>query len=168
MRFRWSRSNGAFFPLRAFAERAGREFVDEAVYQLAPHEDRSDKTHRHEFAFIREAWKQLPEELAEAYPSPKALRKRALIAAGFYTEQIIDAGSNAAALRVASGIRAFPGDDFPIVVVRGPLVAIRRAKSQSYRAMDRAEFARSKEAVLAVVAELIGVDPEALQNARAA
>lgn len=167
MRFTWA--GDSFVPLPAFRARADRDYVTGATYQLTPHEDRSDKTHRHEFAFIREAWEQLPDGLMETYPTPEALRKRALVAAGFCTETLIDAGSNAAALRVAAAIRSFPGDDFPVVVVRGPIVSIRRAKSQSYRAMGRQEFQASKKAIIEIISDMIGVTPEALtSNARRA
>jgi hypothetical protein len=121
----------------------------------------------HEFAAVAEAWKQLPDHLTEHFPTSEHLRKRALIDAGFYTETILDVGSNAAALRVRDYAKA--EDGFAYVVVRGRVVAIRKAMSQSRRAMGAAEFQRSKQAVLEIVAGLIGVTPEALSShARAA
>lgn len=142
-------------PLRQCVRAADREFVVGEVYRLAPHEDRSTKTHNHQFGWLNEAWKNLPEHLADDYPSAEHLRKRALIQAGFYNEDVIDAGSNAAALRVASYLKG--KDDFALVIVRGPFVVVRTAKSQSRRAMDQQEFQASKTAVLEVVADMIGV-----------
>lgn len=134
------------------------------VLMMAPVEERSIASHNHEFAWLKEAWVNLPENLAEQFPSTEHLRKRALIDAGFYTEQIIDAGSNAAALRVAAYARG--EDEFALVIVRGPAVVVRKAKSQSRRAMGKEDFQASKQAVLDTVAAMIGVTPEALtQNA---
>ena len=107
-----------------------------------------------------------PENLADLYPTPEHLRKRALIQAGFYTEAIIDAGSKAAALRMAAYARG--EDEFAAVFVRGPLVIVRKAKSQRMHGHDRMqkdEFERSKTAIMEVIAEMIGVAPEQLRGA---
>lgn len=140
---------------------AGR-FTGCEDYLLAPVEPRSDASHRHEFAWLREAWKNLPEDMADEFPTPEHLRKWALIRAGYFNETLVDVGSNAAALRVASHLRA--RDDFAHVVVRGPLVVERTAKSQSTRAMGKADFQASKTAILDIVAAMIGVDPATLQR----
>jgi hypothetical protein len=160
--FRWD--GDAMLPLAP--RRANAEYVVDETYWLVQHEDRSDATHRHEFAWLKEAWRNLPERLAELYPTPEHLRKRGLIEAGFYDETLVDAGSTAAALRVASAFRA--REEFALVVVRGPVVLIRTAKSQSRRAMDKATFQASKTALMEVVAEMIGVAPAALAKAEAA
>lgn len=164
MAFRWS--NGGFFPTDRFAESAAEQFADGAAYWLSVEPERSEKTHKHEFAFVKEAWKTLPENIAHLYPSSEHLRKRALIDAGFYTERLIDAGSQAAALRVAAFARE--EDEFAWVVTRGPMVVVRKAKSQSHRAMGAGDFHRSKQAVLEVIAGLLGTTVEALSHARAA
>lgn len=139
---------------------ADREFVIGETYVLERWESRSTLSHNHEFAWLSDAWKNLPEPLADQFPTPEHLRKRALIDAGYYTETIIDASTNAAALRVASYART--KDDFAYVVVRGSLVVERVAKSQSRRAMNRKEFQESKTAILEIVSAMIGVTPEEL------
>jgi hypothetical protein len=165
MAFRWS--NRVLIPTARFSDAADEQFVEGAVYWLHVEPERTERSHNHEFATIAEAWKQLPDHLAEHFPTSEHLRKRALIDAGFYTETILDVGSNAAALRVRDFAKA--EDGFAHVVVRGPVVVVRKAKSQSKRAMGAAEFQRSKQAVLEIVAGLIGVTPEALtKHARAA
>lgn len=126
-------------------------------YILVTHEDRSTATHNHEFAWLKDAWLNLPENLADEFPTPEHLRKRALIDGGFYDQTIIDAGSNAAALRVASAFRA--REEFSLVIVRGPAVVIRTAKSQSRRSMNKQEFQASKTAILEVVSNMIGMIP---------
>lgn len=162
---RWE--GDGFVPASAYwAKRADQQYVIGEVYNLAPVEDRSDKTHRHEFAWLREAWLNLPEHLADQYPTPEHLRKRALIDTGWYDEEIIDCGTTAAAIRVASSFRR--RDDFVVVVVRGPIVVCRTAKSQSRRAMDRQQFQASKTAIMDAIAALIGTTSEALQREQAA
>lgn len=156
--FRWS--GEAMLPLNPRA--ADRQYVIGEVYSLDHREDRSDATHKHEFAWLREAWANLPETLADLYPSPEHLRKRALIQAGYYDEEIIDVGSKAGALRVAASLRRI--DDFAYVVVRGPLVVRRTAKSQSRRSMTKQEFQASKSALMDVIAAMIGVEPRALSR----
>lgn len=150
----------SFVPLPRSRKDADRHFVIGERYPLVEWKDRSWASHAHEFAWLHEAWKNLPEALAESYPSPEHLRKRALIDAGFFDEQIVDAGSNAAAIRVAAAFRS--REEFSLVIVRGPLVVIRTAKSQSRRAMPKGEFQRSKDAILETVSALIGVAPGAL------
>ena len=152
----------AFVPLKRFAHNCDKHFVIGERYALVEHHERSTATHNHEFAWLKEAWLQLPEDIAPLYPTPEHLRKRALIQAGYYDEQPIDAGSKAAALRVAAYIRS--KDDFALTLVEGPFVLVRTAKSQSRRAMDRKQFAASKSAIMQVIAEMIGVEPEALKR----
>lgn len=162
--FRWT--GEGFEPLPGFAKVADRQFVVGERYILAAIEDRSNASHRHEFAWLREAWLNLPEKIAEQYASAEHLRKAALIEAGFYHESVIDAGTNAAALRVAAFIKAM--DEFSVVIVRGPVVVRRWAKSQSYRSMPKDEFQRSKTAIMEVIADMIGVTPDQLRKAEAA
>lgn len=152
--FEWTGS--AMAPLNRRA--AERQYVRGEQYCLDVCEERSVATHNHEFAWLHDAWMNLPEAVADLYPSPEHLRKRALIQAGYYDEEIIDVGSKACALRVAASYRRV--DDFAYVVARGPMVVIRRAKSQSRRAMDRMTFQASKTAIMDVVAQLLGVEPQ--------
>lgn len=122
-------------------------------YSLVQYEDRSAATHNHQFAWLYDAWMNLPEDIADQYPTPEHLRKRALIDAGFYDETIIDAGTNAAAIRVAAAVQAI--DTFALVFVRKCFVIRRTAKSQSRRAMKKDEFQASKTAIMEVIDELV-------------
>lgn len=122
-------------------------------YSLVQYEDRSAATHNHQFAWLHDAWLNLPENIADQYPTPEHLRKRALIDAGYYDETIIDAGSNAAAIRVAAAVQAI--DTFALVFVRKCFVIRRTAKSQSRRAMKKDEFQASKTAIMEVIDALV-------------
>jgi hypothetical protein len=98
--------------------------------------------------------------------SPEHLRKYALVKAGYHDKRSIVCSSRAEALRLASFIR--PMDDFAVIGTNGPVVTVLTAKSQSMKAMGRKEFQASKDAVLNVLAEMIGTTREALERARAA
>jgi len=152
-----------FVPANGYwAKRANQQFVVGAVYRMQEVSDRSTASHNHEFAWLQTAWENLPEHLSELYPTPEALRKRALIEAGFYDEQIVDAGTKAAAIRVATAFRS--REEFSVIIVRGCLVVLRTAKSQSRRSMDKKDFQASKQAIMEVIAAMIGVTPESLSQ----
>ncbi len=133
---------------------ADKHFVVGMEYMLVPHEDRSMRSHRFYFASVNEAWKNLPEDMAERYPTADHLRKWALIKAGYRDERSIVAFSKAEALRIAAFIR--PMDEYAVVVVREAVVRVYTAKSQSTRAMGKAEFGTSKEKVLDILSAMIG------------
>lgn len=162
--FHWDATGAVMIPRHPGLARS--RFVAGEEYLLADVESRSDGSHRHEFAWLREAWKTLPESLAEQYPTAEHLRKRALVDAGYYNETVLDVGSNAAALRTASYIKGL--DEFAVVVVRGPLIVRREPKSQSKRAMGAKDFQASKTAIMQVIADLLGVTVEQLSKAEAA
>jgi hypothetical protein len=160
--FMW---NGeAMIPARPKA--ADKEYVIGQRYWLEEVSDRSWISHRHEFAWIKQAHDNLPESFAEMFPSPEHLRKAALIATNWHRETIIDAGSRAAAARVAAYARG--EDEFARVVVRGSTVVIQKARSQRMHGLDRMdkdEFQKSKDDILGWISELLGVEPERLRGA---
>ena len=144
---------------------ADRHFVIGETYRLAVQEDRSSASHAHFFASIAEAHTNLPDEWAQRLPTPEHLRRFALIKAGFADSQTFVASSRAEAQRLAAFIR--PVDEFAVVTVEGPTVTRYVAKSQSYRAMGKADFQASKDAVLSIVSAMIGVTTEDLGRAAA-
>jgi hypothetical protein len=137
-------------------------------YIMAPVSQRSDATHKHEFAWLREAWMSLPEHLANQphCASPEHLRKWALIHAGYSDSHTIVCSSKAEALRVAAFLR--PIDEFAVVVTQGPTVTRYTAKSQSRRAMGAKEFQESKTKIMEVIARMLGVEPAQLPQQEAA
>jgi len=155
-------TGSVFEPQRAYAKVARETYGAGEVVTLAPVEERSMVSHAHEFAWLKDAWMNLPEQYAGQFPTPEHLRKRALIDAGYYDEQIIDVGTQAACLRVARAIGA--REEFSLVVIKAPFVIIRTAKSQARGKMDRTEFQASKTAIMETVAAMIGVTPEALKS----
>ena len=156
--FQW---NGeALIPKRP--RQADAEFTIGEEYMMERIEPRSAASHNHYFACVTEAWRNLPEDQADRYPSSEHLRKAALITTGYRDERTIVAASKAEALRLAAFIR--PMDEFAIVVVRDAVVVVYTAKSQSLRAMGKKAFGESKQAVLEYLATLIEVAPETLER----
>ena len=152
--------SGVMTPMRP--KLCAEQFEEGGVYFLESQAIRSEASHRHQFAWLREAWTQLPEDFAEQFPSPEHLRKAALIQAGYFNETIIDVGDLAGAARVAAYLRH--QDEFSHVVERRNVVVVRVAKSQSRRSMNPRDFQDSKQKVLEIVAQMIGVAPEALER----
>ncbi len=157
--FQWT--GDAMIPRdRRFAFQCDKMFVVGENYTLIQHEDRSSISHRHYFASITEAWRSLPEQMGDRFPSPEHLRKFALVKAGYRDERTHVAATKAEALRLAAFVK--PIDDFAIVTTTGMTVTVWTAKSQSVKAMGKTEFQASKEAVLNVLADLLGVDVKTL------
>ncbi|WP_288579782.1 hypothetical protein [uncultured Methylobacterium sp.] len=150
--FAWT--GDAMQPLGRFRGLCDRQFVIGESYILTELEERSSKSHAHFFACVRDGWSNLPEDLAGRFPSPDHLRKWALIKAGFRDEVSFVASSKAEAARIAAFLR--PVEDTAVVRVKDAVVIRWTAKSQSMRAMGKDDFQRSKDAVLAVIDELIG------------
>lgn len=152
--------DGVLRPLQRFHDALVAEFGEGEIVTLERREGRSASSHNHYFAMIGEAWNNLPEHLADRYPTAEHLRKEALIRAGYRDERSIVCASKAEALRVGAFIR--PMDEFAIVAVSEAVVRVFTAKSQSAKAMGKADFQASKEKVLAILADMIGVAPKAL------
>lgn len=133
---------------------------------------RSRKSHRHQFAWVNDAWLNLPEHLSDMpwAETAETLRKHALIATGFHQTYTIDCGSEASARRVKAALVSAEAHahGYALGRVRGPVVQIWTPESQSYRAMGGDRFKASKAAILDWIAAQIGVTPEDLKNGRAA
>ncbi|KMO29907.1 hypothetical protein VQ03_28980 [Methylobacterium tarhaniae] len=150
--FTWT--GDAMQPAGRFTGLCDRQFVIGERYILVEHEARSAASHAHYFACVRDGWSNLPEHLADRFPTPDHLRKWALIRTGFRDEVSFVASSKAEAVRIAAFLR--PVDDTAVVRVKDSIIVRWTAKSQSMRAMGKEDFQRSKDAVLAVIDELIG------------
>jgi hypothetical protein len=156
--------NGVFKALSPFhAKRCDQWYELGTVYDMEPVEPRSMKSHRHEFAWLREAYLNLPEIIADNFIDEEYLRKFALIQVGYcHTRQYVldskkDAAMFAAALR----------DDnlYDVVSVSGPIVTRYTARSQATRGKDKmtaTEFQDSKTKIIGYIAGMVGVTPEEL------
>lgn len=154
--FKWD--GRVMVPMRhRFAERT---YVVDKVYWLVEAHlmDASDSSKRHLFAVLNKAWQSLPENLKDAYPTMDALRKRALIEAGYYDEMATEVGDAATAGRIITSLRR--QNDFSYVFRKDGHVFQRTAKS--IKDMDKETFEAAKQKVFEIVAELIGVSVDEL------
>lgn len=164
---------GALAPVGRPAEEwlAANVGPGEVVYVTIEHA-RSPATHKHQWAWLHDAWASLPEAvLGEAYAAtPETLRKHALIATGFSNVTQVDCGTKASAARVGASLLAAEtrACGYAVGQVRGPVVRVWTPESQSMRAMGATRFQASKTAVLDWVAKLLDVPADTLAKADAA
>lgn len=149
-----------------WASRADKEFVVGEIYKMVEHHDRSDASHNHYFAAIKNGHDSLPDDLLDEYPTTEHLRKKALIRKGYCSHRDHVCASKAEALR----LRAFlnPMDEYAIVKAQECVVRVYTAMSQSKKAMGAKDFQESKQAVLDFIDDLLGVDLGETAQARAA
>ena len=164
--FCWTGS--AFEPVGRHARgECERAFGAGQIVRLVEHEDRSEVSHRHQFAWLKAAWESLPSDLMAQYPSPEHLRKIALVRTGWCTVQDYVCGSRAEAQRWVSFLQR-EVDPYTIVEASESVVRVYRARSQARGAMNAKDFRAAKDAVLLWVSNLLGVEPDALEAARPA
>jgi len=149
-------------PQPRFLALCRKQYTDGECYTLGVSEERSAASHRHYFACINEAWRNLPEDKVERYPSPEHLRKWALIKSGYHNERSIVCETQKQADAIIAFIEAL--DEFSVTIVKGPVVKVYTAKSQSVENMTRTEFEKSKADVLAILSETIGVTQKQLET----
>lgn len=149
-------------PLKRFEPLCNKQFVVGQRYQLDVVQQRSSASHNHMFACLHDAYINLPDRLAEKFASEEDLRKYCLIKNKFRTETTFIFESHAEAERFATYVHS--AGDFCICQVFGSIVVRWVAKSQSLRAMDRKEFAASKQAVLDELSKMIGVSSSTLSE----
>ena len=147
-------------PLPRFISLANKQYVVGEKYRLVEENERSQVSHSHFFASVMEAWRNLPHEYAERFPTETHLRKWALVRAGYADERSIVAGSPEEAQRIGAFVR--PSDPYAVITVNDCVVTVYTAQSQSKKAMGAKAFQDSKTKVLDIVAALVGVDVDTL------
>lgn len=150
----------AFNPATPYQLRIARDrFGEGEIVMMAVENERSWRSHAHQFAAIADLWQTLPDHLAEMpyAKSAETLRKHALIETGYADCETIDAGSKAAAERVAACLSrmATLAHGYCIVKVSGSVVRCYTPHSQSVRSMGAKVFQESKTAVLGWIEELL-------------
>ncbi len=133
------------------------------VRRLVEQEERSEVSHDHEFAWLGEAFKTLPDHLSGLYRSKEHLRKAALIATGWCHVRDYPTPSRKEADRLAAALTA-ELDEYVVIQVEDAVVRVCRAKSQARNKMKAADFQASKAAILEWVAALLEVEPEVLRS----
>lgn len=145
---------------------ADEQFVVGEIYRVEVEEMRSWVSHQHQFAWLHEAWANLPERMYQQFPTSEHLRKYALIQGGYCTMVQHPCVTAAEALRLATILK--PYDSYAVVICRGNVVSVYTAVSQSVKHMGKDQFQASKTAILEYVAGLLEVDPATLERQAAA
>lgn len=143
----------------------GREWVPkadfDAVAEKLREKQRSTASHNHQFAEIHDLWANLPHHHAQApyAASPEAFRKHGLIATGHCDVNTISFTHREDAIAAAPFIAdlARKAHGYALTVVRGTLVVCSTPHSQSYKAMGKDRFHKSKADVLDWGHSLLGV-----------
>ncbi len=133
-------------PIRAHRALCDEQLVVGQHYTVVIEEERSGASHRHFFARLQEIWDSLPDRIQERFPTAEHLRKFCLIKRGFRDERTITFETDTDAARAVAFLK--PMDDHAYISHHGCVVTVFTAKSQRLRAMDKAEFQESKQAVL--------------------
>ena len=149
-------------PARGHAKRCDEKFTVGELYRMEVSEERSHRSHRHYFAAVHEGWMNLPEHLAERFPSPDHLRKYCLIKEGFCQSRELAFDRVTSAQAGAMALREM--DPYAVILLRGATAIVYRAKSQNLKSMNKAEFQKSKDAVLGKISEMLGVTVEDLKE----
>lgn len=144
--------------------RAREAWGEGEILMVEAREERSSNSHRHFFAAVNECWNNLPDDKKELYPSPDHLRRWALIRCGYHTMVDYACAGPASAADLARFLRRVV-DSYAVVVVKGEVVRVYTARSQSMRSMNKEEFQASKDRVLEVLAGLIGTTANDLSKA---
>jgi hypothetical protein len=123
---------------------ADERFLKHEAYVASIKEHRTWSEHARYMASIGEAWSNLPEHYAAAYPTPTHLRKRGLIECGYFDERMMVLPDHKTAMQVASFLDA---DDYSVISVVGPALVERKPQSQALKAMGAQQFRESVRAV---------------------
>ncbi len=149
-------------PSDHWAHLADRHYAAGELVRMERHEMVSSASRGHYFCVLKDAHANLPDHWAVQFPSVEALRKYALVKAGYCDQHTFVCASKAEALRLAAFLKVM--DEYGIIVVKETTVTKYTAKSQSEKAMGKKDFQASKDAVLAVVAEMLGTTQKALTD----
>lgn len=141
-------------PLPRYSKVCQRQYAHGEEYPLAPLEARSRASHNHFHASVQDAWRNLPEGVASRWPTATHLRKWALVQEGYCDERQIVCETREHALELAAFVRSV--SDYAVIVLRGNVLIIYEAKSQSASVMGKSEFEHSKRKVLDRLAAMIG------------
>lgn len=155
-------------PLNIRPERVhldGRDWVPatwaDALADALREKQRSQQSHSHQFAAINDCFESLPARYAGApfAASPEAFRKHGLIATGHCDTDMVDCGDRDTAIRVAPVIakNARAAHGYAVVLVRDTFVICSTPHSQSYKAMGKDAFHKSKADVLDWAERILGV-----------
>lgn len=143
----------------------GKDWVEKWAYDEAMdklrEKQRTQASHNHQFAEINDRWGNLPASHAGApyAASAEAFRKHGLIATGHCDVDTMAFETPAAARSAAPFIAklARQAHGYALTIAKGNLVICSTPHSQSFKAMGKERFEKSKADVLRWADEILGV-----------
>lgn len=154
----------SFEPLMRHHNALNAEMVVGEIYRLNIENERSMASHGHMFASLHDAWMNLPENIASQFVNEDHFRNRGLIETGWYLQRDIACQSRAEAERWMRELRS--RDEYAVFSIAVNVIVERIAKSQSMRAMGKADFQKSKQDVTEWAWSLAGISPETARAMR--
>jgi hypothetical protein len=146
----------AMVPTMRYANVAKRQFGDaDTEHVLEQANERSMASHSQFFAAIKDYFDNIPEKMQARWPTPEHFRKWLLVECGWFDEKEFDMISEKHAKGLGTFIRT--EDEYARITISGKKVIVRRAKSQSLKAMGKDDFQRSKQDVLELAEQFVGV-----------
>lgn len=149
----------AMVPVPRYRNVAKRQFGEPgSEHVLEPIAERSMASHSQYFAALKDAFDNLPENVAHRWPTVEHFRKYLLILADKCETRWIACRDEEHAAKTALFMREV--DEFAVIGISKDdktVVVVKRAKSQSMRAMGKREFEESKRAVLDLAERFTGV-----------
>jgi predicted nucleotidyltransferase len=146
-----------FTPTQRHRKTADGYFVVGQRYALTEVHERSSRSHAHFFASMKEAYDNLPENIASQFKNAEHFRARGLIECGFCDEHSFVCASPADAIKAVSLVTK--GQPYAAVSIVDNAAVVRIAHSQSYKAMNKAEFENTHQQVLEWAWHLVGLKP---------
>lgn len=151
-----------FRPEASFKHYCSQQYEVGEIYPMLPVEDRSQASHNHYFAAVGEGFHNLSEENAKRFPDSEALRHWALVQCGYCTETNYVLVDEKQARKLAADIRRM--SPYAVISIRGNVVVVWEAESQSKAAMKKQRFEDSKRDVLDLVASMARTTPAQLNK----
>jgi hypothetical protein len=146
---------------------ANEHLVVGMIYRFEPIFPRSMNSHRHQFAFIKEGFRQLPERYAKYFQNEEHLRKHLLIMEGYANvkEYVFTTSEDMRQALEFAEEASEVSKDYAIFEVDRKNLVFKRivAQSQSVKDMPAGVFNESKRRILNRLSSMIGITPEELK-----
>jgi hypothetical protein len=125
-------------------------------------DEKTESFRRVYFLMVSEAWRNLPETIADRFPNARRLRKWALIKTNYANEQDLVCESVADALRFTNYLSRVQPES--VVTCKGNVIKIWTARSQRRQSISTQDFMDSANAVLDLLSDLIGTSVRDLRR----
>jgi hypothetical protein len=145
----------AMVPTPRYEGLAYKQYAAGEEYALTLLEARSRASHNHFWASLQNGFDNLPDNIAARFPSVEHMRAFLLIECGWCDEVEFDLASESEAKKLAARTRT--ESPYARIHRHNRTLIVRYPKSQSAKAMGKADFEASKKATLDLLEGMIGV-----------